>query len=245
MHSWSADCKASVGSTLRERRQKWSDERNGCRSVRRASAGMAYRPVSKTGGLHAHEGSTPSSPTQMTPALIFVVSAVILFSIILAFFLSRRLSPIPYFPSNREDIPLIVKSLKLKNHQTVYDLGAGDGVVIFAAARTAFGKKLNTKFIAVEINPFLLFYMYVVRLFHPNRKKIEINRRDIFTMNFSVKKNVTIFMYISPWYMERVYTNICRSISAFHFVSYFYALPASMKIHPKKVVDGVHTLYEY
>ena len=33
-----------------------------------ASAGMAYRLVSKTNGLYGREGSTPSSPTKYNPS---------------------------------------------------------------------------------------------------------------------------------------------------------------------------------
>ena len=50
------------------------------------------------------------------------------------------------------------------------DLGAGDGIVIFKAASQAFQKRLNTKFIAVEINPVLILILYLRRLFHPNKK---------------------------------------------------------------------------
>lgn len=176
---------------------------------------------------------------------MFLLISVLLFFVVLTFFLSRRLSPIPYFPSNKKDIALIVKSLKLKNDQTVYDLGAGDGVVIFAGAGEAYAKNLNTKFVAVEINPFLILYMKIAALFHPNKKNIVIMRGDIFTMNYKKAKNITFFTYISPWYMEKVFTNISGHISSFHFVSYFYALPKTVKITPKKIVRGVHTIYEY
>lgn len=178
--------------------------------------------------------------------MIFLV-VLVLFCVALPFFLSRRLSPVPYFPSNSKDIPLIIKSLKLKNNQIVYDLGAGDGVVIFAAARHALEHELSTQFFAVEINPFLIALMYMRRLVHPNRRRIHIVKDDIFTMQFSTPHppTITFFTYISPWFMEDIYKNISRHISSFHFVSYFYALPKSTKIKPKKVTRGVHKIYEY
>lgn len=170
---------------------------------------------------------------------------IILLISIFVYFVSPRFSPIPYFPSNKKDIPLIVKSLKLKNNQTVYDLGAGGGAVIFAAARTAFERNLNTKFIAVEINPFLILYLKGAALFHPDRNNISVIYGDIFKMHYPDSKNLTFFTYISPWYMETVFENISRHISSFHFVSYFYALPEKLQLKPEKTVAGVHSIFEY
>src|SRR3990167_10358427 len=77
----------------------------------------------------------------------------ILFIIGVLIFSSKRFSPIPYFPTQTKDIPLIIKALNLKNNQTIIDLGAGDGIVIFTAAETSYDKDLNTKFVGVDINP--------------------------------------------------------------------------------------------
>ena len=90
--------------------------------------------------------------------VIFVIVIIFLFS-------SKALSPIPYFPSNKHDLPLIIKALNLKNNQTVIDLGAGDGIVIFEAAKIAYKRKLNTRFVAVEINPVLILVLHLRRLF--------------------------------------------------------------------------------
>lgn len=158
-------------------------------------------------------------------------------------FISRRISPIPYFPSNRKDIHRIVKMLQMKNDQVIYDLGAGDGIVIFAAAQQAHQKKLNTQFIAVELNPVLLLILWLRRLLHPNKKNISIEYGDIFTMQYrSDKKLLTFFTYISPWYLERVIKNCKRQTRSFSFVSYFYPLPNHRAIAH---IDGVHTVYQY
>ncbi len=163
--------------------------------------------------------------------------------IIIALFVSRQLSPIPYFPSNKKDIKGIVQSLQLANNQVVYDLGAGDGVVIFSAASEAFSKKLNTQFIAVEINPILLMVMWFRRLFHPNRKNIQILRADIFNMRYTVFGiRYTFFAYISPWYLEKVFNNCKIQINKFKFISYFYPVP---KLKSSRTIKGVHNTYTY
>ncbi len=71
---------------------------------------------------------------------------------IIYFAFSSTFSPIPFFPTNRKDIPLIIDAMNLSNNQIVFDLGAGSGRVIFAAARKAHELGLDTKFVAIDIN---------------------------------------------------------------------------------------------
>lgn len=183
----------------------------------------------------------------MLPLLLFILAFM---SIIIALFVSRRLSPIPYFPSNKKDINGIVQSLQLANNQVVYDLGAGDGVVIFSAASDAFSKKLDTLFVAVEINPILLMVMWFRRLSHPNRKNIQVLYGDIFSLRYTIRATrYTFFTYISPWFLEKVYENCRIQIKTlpagrqdFRFVSYFYPVP---KLKSSRTIKGVHNTYIY
>src|SRR3972149_12020194 len=115
---------------------------------------------------------------------IFVILIFFLL-VILLLFSSKKFSPIPYFPTQKADLSKIIKALKLKDSQTVIDLGGGDGIVVFRAAYEAQKQKLNTKFVAVEINPVLILILHLRRLFHPNKDNIIIIRDDIFKMNFS------------------------------------------------------------
>ncbi|MBI4226417.1 hypothetical protein HY612_04880, partial [Candidatus Roizmanbacteria bacterium] len=117
------------------------------------------------------------------PIIIYLLLFIILLGVILIFS-SKRFSPIPYFPTQKIDLPLIIKSLYLKSDQLIVDLGAGDGIVIFEAAKEAYKKKLNTEFLAVEINPILILLLRLRRYFHPNKKSIKILKADIFNMNF-------------------------------------------------------------
>ncbi len=175
--------------------------------------------------------------------IISLLSIFILVGIIIALFVSRTFSPVPYFPSNKKDVEQIVKTLQLKNDQVIYDLGAGDGIVIFSAARVAQQKKLNTRFVAVEINPVLLAVLWLRRLFHHNRKNIHIRYGDIFTTRYTLHaSHYTFFAYISPWYLERVIKNCKKQMRSFCFVSYFYPLPRKV---PNYRYRGVHAIYRY
>lgn len=215
---------------------------------------MAYRPVSKTGGLYAHEGSTPSSPTQnmiiVIPVILFIF--LVCFGLFVLFFVSRRFSPIPYFPSNHKDITKIIQFLALRDKDILYDLGAGDGVVIFEAATTSLAsspRPLKTRFVAVELNPILVLVIKARALFHPARAHITVTRDDIFTMTIprSPGYSPVFFTYISPWFMEKTILNLLRQYKSIELVSYFYAAPRSKhyRITIKKHTRNIHDIYRY
>lgn len=180
--------------------------------------------------------------------MIVLLILLILF-VIVAIFAFPQFSPIPYFPSNKKDIKYIIKALKLKNNQTVYDLGAGDGVVIFEAAKESWRKNLNTQFIAIDINPILLVLMHIRRLFHPNRRNIRITYGNMFTMNYSSLTTdyslpTTFYLYISPWHIEKTLRNIKKQIGHFFIVSYMYRIPGLQNIE-KKIQGIAHDTYTY
>lgn len=173
---------------------------------------------------------------------------LILFVIIILIFSSKTFSPIPYFPTQTVDISLIVNALDLKNNQTVFDLGAGDGIVIFKAAKQAYKRRLNTKFIAVEINIVLLLIMNVRRLFHINRENIKIVFGDMFKMDlkrFIEDKSsiTTIYLYISPWFLEKTLKNIKKQIHNYTIISYMYPIKSLKK--KEKIVKGKNNIFIY
>ncbi|OGK26197.1 hypothetical protein A2954_04390 [Candidatus Roizmanbacteria bacterium RIFCSPLOWO2_01_FULL_37_12] len=180
--------------------------------------------------------------------MIFVFFLFILLFAIILIFSSKKFSPIPYFPSNKKDLDLILRALNLKKNQIIFDLGAGDGLVIFAAAKKSHQKKLDTKFIAVEINPILLLILNMRRFFHPNKKNIKIIRGDIFKMNYNQltskqANQATFYLYISPWYLEKTLSNIKKQIKKFSIVSYMYPIKSLKK--KERIVNGLNSIYIY
>ena len=81
--------------------------------------------------------------------MIIFLLLILFVLFIISLFSSEKFSPIPYFPTNKKDIPAIIKALKLRNDQIIFDLGAGNGIVIFEAAKKAIN--LNTQFVAIDI----------------------------------------------------------------------------------------------
>ncbi len=172
---------------------------------------------------------------------------IVIFLITIYSFLSRRISPVPYFPSNKQDLPKILQSLKLRNSQTVIDLGAGDGLVIFEAAHKAQEKKLNTQFIAIELNPVLVSLLYIQKLFHPNGKNITILWANMFKLNVSIIQpfdNLTFYAYISPWYLKPLFLSIKEQMKSFELITYFYPLPKET-LKPIKISVGKNRIFSY
>lgn len=163
----------------------------------------------------------------------------------LLFFILPSLSSVPYFPSNHKDAEPIIDSLASTKPHIMVDLGAGDGWVLFKAATQMKEQSLSTRFIAVEINPLLCAILYVRRLFHPNRKNIQIIRTDLFTFHIgqyvSQKENVCIYVYISPWMLKQAIQNIRSQIPKARIVSYMYPLNEKAK----RVAVGIHKTYTY
>lgn len=174
-----------------------------------------------------------------------IIALIILIVIII--FAFPQFSPIPYFPSNGRDIPMIIEGLNLTNNQTIIDLGAGDGMVVFKAAQKAKKKNLNTQFIALELNPILIGILHLRRLLHPNRKNIKIIWGDMFKINYQILTfdvpRLTFYLYISPWFIEKVVQKVRKELPSARFVSYYY--PIKSFKHKEKKVTGVHSLYTY
>jgi 16S rRNA A1518/A1519 N6-dimethyltransferase RsmA/KsgA/DIM1 with predicted DNA glycosylase/AP lyase activity len=79
---------------------------------------------------------------------------------------------------------------------------------MFEASKQALKRKLNTQFIALEINPILVCILHIRRLFEPNKKNIQIIWGDMFKINFKQFSTfdfslTTIYLYISPWLIEK------------------------------------------
>ncbi len=171
---------------------------------------------------------------------MFLAALIIFLVFLLYIFVSRKRSPVPYFPTNKKDIPLIIKALNLKLNHTVVDLGAGDGVVIFKAAEETYKRGFGTKFYAVEINPILILILYLKKLFHENRKNIHILFDDFTKMDLKRFDNAMFYLYLSPKYLNIVYKRIKSEVKKPKIVTYFYK---PNKIVKYKKIIGANNLY--
>ena len=88
----------------------------------------------------------------ITPILVIII--ILLFTIILLgiFFTIDTFLELPYVATKSDKISTIIKLARIKPHETVVDLGSGDGRLLFAAARA------GAHAVGYEINPFLIFF---------------------------------------------------------------------------------------
>lgn len=187
---------------------------------------------------------------------IFFLSIGIIFILffILSFlyFILPSLSPIPFFPSHKKDLPLICATLlSINKRSIIVDLGAGTGTVIFETARNAYQKKQDTQFLAVEINPLLILIMHIRRLLHPNRKKIRIIHTNMFTLDHDVllqqidsQTTIIFYLYVGHTMIEPLKKNLGTIKRNIILISYMYDIPGWEK-NMTNIKKGIHPLYTY
>ena len=181
--------------------------------------------------------------------MIFFGILIVLLFVVIITFASPKLSPIPYFPTNWDDLPQITAAFPLADGITVIDLGAGTGTVIFALADEAIREKKRVELAAVEINPFLVSILLWKKITHPYRKHIHVFWKDIFTTpyeKFVLPKTtgVIVYLYVSPRLLKKISGKIDADLGKkTPIVSYMYSIPD--KTPRKTITTGNHPIYIY
>lgn len=180
---------------------------------------------------------------------MLIVAAILTFAFlaVIALFAFPRFSPIPYFPTNWQDLEKIVGAFHLTKNSEVIDLGAGTGTVIFALAHHAHRYDLPVRLVAVEINPVLVLILHLKRLIHPCRKQIVIVWTDLFTTSYSTLtasgRKTTVYLYVSPRLLTRISKKIQEDLPQARVVSYMYSLPDRS---PRRTIrTGNHPIFLY
>jgi len=173
---------------------------------------------------------------------VFLIIGIVVVILIFATVLN-----IPFFSSTKHsDMPLVIEALDLQNDQVVFDLGAGQGNLIFAAAAAAHHKKLNTVFYALEINSVALILMTLRAFFHPHSPYIRIRHANIFKYHYAKRidqyKKVTFYLYIAPWLIPKAAEEMKKLTRPATVISYKYQID-SMELSRK--VDGANGIFIY
>jgi SAM-dependent methyltransferase len=94
----------------------------------------------------------------------------------------------PWIPTGKKEIERFLEIAEIKKGEKIYDLGCGDGRILFASAK----KGAEAKGLEIALFPFLLASLF--RVFQKNRKNIKIIYRDIFRADFSDADIVYFFL---------------------------------------------------
>ena len=148
--------------------------------------------------------------------LILIVVGLVVF-VSLLWFVHPRFSPVPFFPTQNQDLNLIIEKLNLRSGDTLGDLGTGEGVIIFKAAKIK-----GVTCVGVEINPILYLFMWLKRIFHPHRRQIELRRDDFLTTDLT--KITHLYLYLSKPYLNKVMKRVVTNpkLNVYRIISYMY-----------------------
>ena len=112
-------------------------------------------------------------------ALTILVFLFFAFSVII-FFSTPFFSKVPFIPVRKKVLNDVVKALNLSDKSVLYDLGCGNGRVLFAVSKAY----KDVSCIGVEKAPFPYLLAKGRQLFSRN-KKVSILYGDLFKINIS------------------------------------------------------------
>lgn len=107
----------------------------------------------------------------------------------------------PFVPSGKKTTKKMIEVAKIKKGDIIFDLGCGDGQIVFAAEKAGAGKSVG-----VEISP-PIWVLAKIRQFFSKAKKSEIRLGNIFSQK-DVSDADIIFCFLLPEVMKRIFTDI-------------------------------------
>lgn len=127
--------------------------------------------------------------------LIFIIVPLLIFAAIflliaISLFIITDFTGAPFVPSKKGKIKTMLELANIKPGETVYDLGSGDGALIFEAAL----HKAQT--VGIEINPFLVWYSRFLAGRIGLKRKVTIKWMDF--RKFSLANADIVFLYLWP-----------------------------------------------
>jgi SAM-dependent methyltransferase len=124
-----------------------------------------------------------------------------------------------YQPTPRRAVETMLRLAEVGPADTVFDLGAGTGAIVFRAART-----YRARVLAVEIEPIRVGILRLRRRFGPGGDRIRVRWGNFFGLDFREATVVTAFLW--PGAMERLRPKFERELLAgARVVSHHHPVP--------------------
>jgi SAM-dependent methyltransferase len=130
----------------------------------------------------------------------YVLLAVLLLAFALAaayFVFSSFVFGAGYQPTPRRSVETMLRFAEVGPRDTLYDLGAGTGAIVFRAART-----YRARVVGVEVEPIRVLILVVRRRLGPFADRVTIRWGDFFHLDFRSATVVTAFLW--PGAMARL-----------------------------------------
>jgi hypothetical protein len=137
--------------------------------------------------------------------LIFLIF-VCIFGTFMVFMFIR--TGVPFIPTKDEIVEGMMSAINFKNNQTIYELGCGNGKMMFKIKKECDKKNLkNIKIKGYElISPLVWWVKWKKRTIKNTTNKIEIFSRDFFKQDLADAD--IIFCYLFPPIMQRIFREI-------------------------------------
>ncbi len=130
----------------------------------------------------------------MLPWIFLIVQ--LLFALLFFYMTLAFLTGAPYVPSTMSVSKIMIQLARIKKGETVFDLGSGDGRLLFMASN------LGAQAIGLEINPYLVFLSNIKSLFSSHRKTVRTYWKNFWSADYTTAD--VAFVYLLPWRMEQL-----------------------------------------
>lgn len=120
----------------------------------------------------------------------------VLFALLVFFLVVAFVTGAPFVPSTNLVAQSMIGLARIKPGMNVYDLGSGNGKLLFLAA------KQGAIALGFEINPFLVLLSWVRTLAAPYRNQITTRWQNFWTADLSGAD--VVFIYLLPWRMKQL-----------------------------------------
>jgi 16S rRNA G966 N2-methylase RsmD len=154
---------------------------------------------------------------------------------------SNTLKEIPFVPTPHTVVEKMLQLAAVKPDEVVYDLGAGDGRIVFTAVN-----KFSAKGVAVELDPWRSSLIREKVIRQGLKERIEVRQEDLFQTTLRGADVVTL--YLLPEANRRLSKKLLLELpSGARVVTHDYPIPGWRPIEVLNVkCDGkIHTLYLY
>jgi hypothetical protein len=124
-----------------------------------------------------------------------------------------------YQPTPRRAVEMMLRLAEVGPADTVYDLGAGTGAIVFRAVRV-----YRARAVAVEVEPIRVGILHLRRRLGPFADRLQIRWGNLFGIDFRGASVVTAFLW--PGAMERLRPKLERELApGARLVSHHHPVP--------------------
>jgi len=170
--------------------------------------------------------------------ILFAVILIFILLFVITAFVSLFLK-VPYVPTKKRVMQEIIKQADLKNGQTFFDLGCGDGRMLIEAEKS---KNINA--VGYEIAP-LVYLLAIARKFF-SRSKAQIKFKNFFNENLG--KADVIFCYLMPAELAKLAKKVkkeCKKGTKIISNTFHIQGLKPVKTIPRNKKTKIPTLYFY